>query len=344
MRYIGVIFVFVIFCVALSLFFESCSKTDIYKATVVPFETPEGFPQPAYSFANNPITKEGFELGKKLFYEGRLSQDGNYPCGSCHQPIAAFTTYQHDLSHGFNHSHTTRNAPGLANLAWYMAYKQDGSAKDIETVSLDHINSVIDMGGNMDAVVNKLRTDSTYKRLFKEAYGDERINSQRLLKALSQFVVSLVSSNSKYDRVIKKQEVFTTQEQSGYIQFKQSCASCHSEPLFTDLSYRNIGLLKSDFLNDVGRMKVTGNNADSLKFRVPGLRNVSATSYYTHDGRFSTLKNMINHYRTGIVQSATLDPLLKNGIALSDTQVDELIAFLKTLTDSSFLKNPRFQK
>ncbi len=141
---------------------------------------------------------------------------------------------------------------------------------------------------------------------------------------------------------MKGQASFTPQEQNGYALFKTNCNTCHTEPLFSDFSYRNIGLSINTSLRDYGRMKVTNNPSDSLKFRVPSLRNVALTSTYTHDGRIGTLRNMINHYRSGVVQSSTLDPLLVNSISLNDTQVDALIAFLKTLSDSSYLTNQRF--
>jgi cytochrome c peroxidase len=142
--------------------------------------------------------------------------------------------------------------------------------------------------------------------------------------------------------VIKGQASFTSQEHNGYALFKSNCNSCHKEPLFSDFSYRNIGLPLNHFLKDYGRMKVTNSSTDSLKFRVPSLRNVAITSTYTHDGRIGTLRNMLNHYRSGVVQSPTLDPLLVNGISLNDAQVDALIAFLKTLSDSSYLTDQHF--
>jgi len=306
------------------------------------FEIPQGFPLPQYSFQNNPVTKEGFELGKKLFYGGQLSKDGSISCASCHQQQAAFTTYDHDLSHGYNNSHTTRNAPGISNLAWYPAYYQDGGTNSLEGISLAHITSPIDMAESMDNVVFKVKKDKDYRKMFLAAFGDDSVNSQRILSSLSQFVINLVSYNSKYDLVMKGQASFTPQEQNGYTLFKTNCNSCHTEPLFSDFSYRNIGLPLNPFIKDYGRMKVTNTQSDSLKFRVPSLRNVALTSTYTHDGRIGTLRNMINHYRTGVVQSSTLDPMLANGISLSDAQVDALIAFLKTLSDSSYLTNPRF--
>ena len=336
-----------LFIISGSLLLESCSESDYmdrHQGTPLPFEVPAGFPAPAYDFNKNPLTKEGVELGRYLFYEGLLSKDSRFPCASCHQQIAAFTTFDHDLSHGYNNSHTKRNAPGLANLAWQQAYRQDGSAATLESVSLAHITASDEMAETMPNVVAKLQQDPKYKPLFKAAYGDERINEERLLKAITQFLLTMVSADSKYDQVKKGQATFTTQEQNGYQVFQAKCATCHKEPLFTDFSYRNIGLPVQTFLNDMGRMRVTNNRSDSLKFRVPSLRNVDLTAYYTHDGRSATMRHMVEHYRSRVEKGPTLDPLLTNGITLTNTELDNVLAFLRTLSDENFITNPKFRE
>jgi cytochrome c peroxidase len=165
-----------------------------------------------------------------------------------------------------------------------------------------------------------------------------------MYKAISQFVMNLVSADSKYDKIKRGQATFTTEEQQGYTVFQAKCATCHKEPLFTDFSYRNNGLEFDAGLNDHGRMRVTGSTADDLKFRVPSLRNAELTSYYGHDGRLSVFRMMIRHYRTTITQSPTLDPILKNGIQLTNAEEDALVAFVRTLSDSAFLNNPRFRE
>lgn len=323
---------------------EGCYEGDSIpraNATPLPFEVPAGFPAPAYDFQRNPLTKEGVELGRHLFYEGRLSKDGQFPCASCHQQVASFTTFEHDRSHGYNHSHTLRNAPALLNLAWQQAFRQDGSAATLEEVSLAHITAPDEMAETMAGVISKLQPDTTYKRLFRAAYGDERITDHRILNAITQFLLTIVTADSKYDRVKKGTATFTPQEENGYRVFQAQCATCHTEPLFTDFSYRNIGLPLDDFLRDFGRMRVTHNRADSLKFRVPSLRNVELTSYYTHDGRSGTMRHMVGHYRDRVEQGPTLDPLLTNGIALTNTELDNVLAFLRTLSNSSILHNPK---
>ena len=326
---------------------ESCNKNPVAYAEPpkpINFVTPPGFPAPTFSFQNNPLTEEGFLLGRKLFYDNRLSVDGTVSCGSCHQSVAAFTTFEHDRSHGVNHNHTLRNAPGLFNLAWYPYFNQDGSQTSLQKLYQDHINNPKEMGESDANVVNKIKNDTAYKRMFLQAYGKNEVTSEKMLKVLSQFLVQLVSANSKYDKVLQGQASFATDEADGYVVFKNKCASCHTEPLFTDFSFRNIGLPLDANLNDRGRMDFTGSSADSLKFRVPSLRNVYFTSYYAHDGRYNLPRGMIEHYRNGVIQSHSLDPELTNGIQISAFEENNLVAFLRTLSDSTFLNNPRYME
>lgn len=306
------------------------------------FTIPAGFPAPNYTFEGNPLTEEGFTLGRKLFYDGRLSKDGNFPCASCHQQVAAFATFDHPLSHGFNNQFTIRNAPGLFNLAWLKEFQWDGGINHIEVQPLAPITAPNEMAEDINNVLNKLQQDAEYRQLFKKAFGDETITSQRMLQAITQFVTSMVSANSKYDRVKRGQATFTTEEQNGYAIFQSKCTGCHAEPLFTDNSYRNTGIPVDPFLNDYGRMKITGRKEDSLKFRVPSLRNVYLTFPYGHDGRFYAVVSMLEHYSDGVQDGPTVDPLVKNKIPLSNVDKFYLQSFLRTLTDSSFIKDPRF--
>lgn len=312
----------------------------------IDFKIPEGWPKPANDiFAKNKLSEQGFQLGKKLFYDTRLSKDGsNISCANCHQQFAAFATYDHDFSHGQNDQHTTRNAPALFNLAWMNSYHWDGGVNHIEVQPLSPITSPTEMAENLANVLTKLKKDSSYPAMFKAAFGTTEINSQRMLKALAQFTGSIVSSNSKYDKVMRGTATFTYSEQNGYNVFKANCASCHPEPLFTDNSFRNNGLAINDFLKDYGRMKITGKAEDSLKFKVPSLRNVAVSFPYMHDGRVYSLGAVIDHYRNGIIQQTTLDPLLTKKINITDKQKNELVYFLYTLTDTSMTRNPRFAK
>jgi cytochrome c peroxidase len=307
-------------------------------------EIPAGFPQPVYQFEDNPLTKEGFELGRKLFYDGRLSQDNNHSCASCHQQIAAFGTFEHDRSHGVNNTHTLRNAPPLFNLAWQTKFHWDGEFNSLFDEAAHPIHGDHEMGETFTSVVNKIQKDPEYRKAFKKVFRTQFISPNDMLKALAQFTGYFTSANSKYDLVKKGTAAFTAQELNGYTVFQAKCATCHPEPLFTDNSFRNIGLPVDPLLNDHGRFLVTRDPADSLKFKVPSLRNVYITSNYMHDGRFNTLAQCLNHYRTGVQKNSTLDPLLTNGITLTNTEANDIGLFLRTLTDSSFIRDVRFEK
>ncbi|MBS1735683.1 MAG: cytochrome-c peroxidase [Bacteroidetes bacterium] len=328
------------------ILFIAASAFIIHEEQLLPHliqpEVPKGWPKPNNIFATNPLTEEGFQLGRKLFYDERLSKDGNFSCASCHQQFAAFATYDHDFSHGFNNQFTTRNAPSLQNLAWVPLYHWDGGVNHIEVQPLSPLTAPNEMAENIDSVLQKLRKDAVYKKMFKNAFGTELINSQRMLKALAQFTGSLVSANSKYDRFKNGQEKFNPSELHGYEVFKAKCATCHNEPLFTDNTFRNNGLPLNSFIKDFGRMRISNESKDSLKFRVPSLRNVGVTQPYMHDGRFYSLGQVIEHYRTGIQQSPTLDSSLREGIAFTKLEKYDLIIFLNTLTDTTFLKNKKY--
>lgn len=347
MRKLAIILLVVFFTTALVLL-EACKKKDgiitqPVITTPIKFVVPNGWPQPPTDiFAANPLTEEGFALGRKLFYDPRLSVDNTVACANCHQQFAAFATYDHDFSHGLNNTHTFRNAPGLFNLAWMQKMHWDGGVNHIEVQPLAPITNPIEMGETVEHVINKLKADTLYPKLFSKAFGSTEINSQKMLKALSQFMGSIVSSNSKYDKVKRGEASFTVTEQNGYTVYQTKCATCHPEPLFTDNSFRNNGMAVNPFLNDYGRLRITGNAADSLKFKVPSLRNVAVSLPYMHDGRLYSIGNVIDHYRFDIITTQpTLDPLLKNRISITNQEKNDLIYFLFALTDTTFTKDPR---
>lgn len=306
------------------------------------FIVPKGWPKPLYDFKKNPLTEEGFELGRKLFYDERLSKDSSISCASCHQQFGAFATFDHNLSHGFNNSFTTRNAPSLQNLAWQKDFMADGGINHLDLQPLAPMTAANEMGETIENIINKLKRDTAYLKKFNAAFGDEMINTQRMAKALSQFMLMMVSSNSKYDKVMRNEDSFNLPQRLGYEIFQKKCISCHAEPMFTDYSFRNNGMPLDKTLNDYGRMKITNNKNDSLKFRVPSLRNVAVTAPYGHDGRFFGLSNVMEHYRSKMSVGPTTDSLLQKKLPLSNFEIGQLTAFLYTLTDTSFLKNPMF--
>ncbi len=326
---------------------SSCKKKGTETSvnpTPLAFTIPQGFPQPQYDFSGNPLTQQGFDLGKKIFYDARLSSDGQVSCNSCHQQFASFVMFDHDLAHGVNNQHTNRNPQPLINLAWHKEMMWDGGITNIEVQPLAPFTAPNEMNLSIQEVINKLNADDSYRKLFIAAFGDETINTQRTLKALSQFMLMMVSANSKYDKYKRGEASFDALETLGYSVFQSKCNTCHKEPLFTDLSYRNIGLPINSFLLDKGRMKITNNVQDSLKFKVPTLRNASLTGPYTHDGRIGSIDAMIDHYRFSVVLDFSTDALVRNKISITNTEKASLIAFIKTLTDTSFTKDKRFEQ
>jgi len=324
----------------------ACSK-DAVEAVFAGFEKPEGFPEPVYRFADNKITKEGFELGRKLFYDPVLSANNTISCGSCHIQTSAFTHHGHSVSHGIFDRLGTRNSPPIMNLAWSTSFMWDGGVFDLDLQPIVPITSHVEMGDSMSNVLTKLRTSSMYPAMFSKAFGSSEITATRFLKALSQFMLMCVSNNAKYDSVTRGQAVFTTDEQAGYKLFQQKCGTCHQEPLFTDYSFRNNGLSISN-VNDEGRYAVTLNAGDRYKFKVPSLRNLDYTPPYMHDGRFLTIEAVLDHYAGEVQSTPNLDPLLHTGdqlgIAISPKEKVQLLAFLKTLDDRHFITDQRFSE
>ena len=340
----------------LGLFFfclYSCSKEDTddeYQNIPITFEIPSNFPDLAYDLENNPLTEKGFELGKKLFYDGRLASDGIVSCGFCHIQEDAFTHHGHTFSHGVGEAIGTRNTPPIQNLAFQTAFMWDGATTHLDLQPIIPFTSEIEMNGNFANAIAMMQADSEYRKLYKQAFTNGMINSENMLKALGQFMVLVTSSNSKFDKY-RRNEIggaLTTHELEGYALFNQKCASCHATDIFTDNSYRNNGLNINPAIDDKGRYRVTEFNEDKYKFRVPSLRNIEKTAPYMHDGRFFTLESVLNHYSSGITNSITLDPILNNsgaiGIPLSATEKAKLIAFLKTLTDNQYLTDKRFSE
>ena len=322
---------------------EACRKDKFTGGTELAIANPPGFPQ-RIQFINEKLTAERVQLGRRLFYDARLSSDGSLSCAGCHQQIAAFGTYDHDLSHGINGTHSNRNAPPLFNLLWRTSFGWDGRYNRIEDIIEAHLNSHIDMGGNAHHLPEKLKGLNSYQSYFKAAYGSNEITKERLLNALAQFTATMVSAATKYDSVKQSLATFTSMEQAGYTVFQNKCSSCHKEPLFTDNSFRNIGLPLNVAINDKGRMDATGKREDSLKFRVPSLRNLFKSYPFMHDGRFVAFSQVFDHYATGVQQSFTLDASLRNGIALTIAEQNALIEFLKAITDEKFVSNEKFWK
>jgi cytochrome c peroxidase len=315
---------------------------SIWQTTPIYLDVPKNWPKPVYDFSKNPLTEEGFQLGRHLFYDPILSRDNTISCASCHLQQTGFTHVDHDLSHGIDGKIGTRNSMTIMNLAWAKTFMWDGGVNHLDVQPLQPITSEVEMDETMENVVAKLKKSEKYQILFHQAFGEKEITGQLTLKALSQFVVLLTTTNSKYDKVMRNEESFTEMEEKGYALFKINCASCHQEPLFTNDNFENNGLAIDTTLNDNGRMRITQKESDKYKFKVPTLRNIQFTFPYMHDGRFETLNEVVKHYNSGIVNSPTLAKQLQKPMQLSDNERTEIVAFLKTLTDTEFLFNPRF--
>ncbi len=308
----------------------------------VELHVPNGFPKPVYKFKNNRLTPEKFMLGRMLFNDPILSKDSTTSCASCHQRIAAFGHIDHTLSHGIYGMIGKRNVPALQNLIWKDAFMWDGSIAHLEQQSIGPMTNPIEMDETMPHVISKLKANKDYVERFRLAFGDTDVTAERLLKSLTQFVGLMISANSRYDKYINGTDTFNASEKNGLSLFRANCSSCHKEPLFTDNTYRNNGLVPDTALKDKGRGGVSAVASDNYKFKVPSLRNVEMTYPYMHDGRFRKLRDVLNHYDNKEKHYKGADKAITKISKLSDHDKVDIIAFLLTLTDKTFLYDRRF--
>ena len=294
---------------------------------------------------DNPLTGERVVLGNKLFHETALSRDSSISCASCHQPDHTFTDPRR-FSVGVRAQTGTRHAMPLFNLAWKSSFFWDGRAPSLRAQALVPIQDHTEMDETLDHVTAKLAADPSYPPMFNAAFGTPEITPEKLGLAIEQYLLTLTSFNSKFDHAMQGKETLNEDEKRGFELFMTEndprtgqrgadCFHCHGGALFTDNQFHNNGLEPNDA--DPGRFRVTHNEADRNKFATPSLRNVARTGPYMHDGRFTTLEEVVAHYSTGVVRSATLDPNLakhpSNGLQLSPADQRALVAFLKTLSD-----------
>ncbi len=303
---------------------------------------PKSWPDPVYDFSRNPLSPEGIELGRRLFYDPILSADSSVSCANCHLSFTAFTHVDHALSHGINDSVGTRNSMTLMNMAWSNSFMWDGAVNHMDMQALAPISHPAEMGSSISDAVTKIKKVPSYASDFKKVFGTDQVSGERVLKSLAQFQLTLVSANSKYDKVMRDEpEVqFSEQEKKGYVLFQSHCNSCHQEPLFTTGEFENNGLDQDPFLKDLGRMTITKNPMDSMKFKVPTLRNIEFSRPYMHDGRFKSLTEVMGHYSSPKKASPTVSLSLSSSEELSSNDRVDIIAFLLTLSDKEFLFNP----
>lgn len=294
--------------------------------------------------ADNPMTVEGVALGRKLFYDNILSANNTMNCGSCHQLKNYFIDSNKQFSVGIDHVAGTRNSMPLFNIGYSPKFFWDGGAADLESQVMGPITNPVELHETMANVVAKLQADALYPSLFKKAFGTDVVSSKLIMQAIAQFERTMISANSKFDKVQRGEATFTAQEARGrdlYLDAnKGDCVHCHGfGSTFTDFEFRNTGL--DSIPVDKGRARITLLPTDEGKFKTPTLRNIAMTAPYMHDGRFLTLKTCIEHYNKNFHYTANLAAELKNlpKNRMTESEVDDLEAFLKTLTDEEFIHN-----
>lgn len=314
-----------------------------------------GLPEPELP-ADNPLTEQGVKLGRMLFYETRLSGDNSMACASCHNQENAFTDTSR-FSVGIDGLEGHRQAMSAVNMLWNTnGYFWDGRVQKLRDQSIMPIQDPLEMNETMENVVEKLEQDTLYTHQFFRAFGSENISSYRIGLALEQFMNSIVSYRSKYDLYLEGTATFTEEEELGMDLFFNEynpffpetsgadCGHCHGGKNFSSQEYMNNGL--DSIYNDDGRYEVTGLESDRGAMKVTTLRNIELTPPYMHDGRFKTLEEVIDHYNEGLHNNASLNPALAmtmgTGLMLTDTDKSALLAFLKTLTDTSLIQDSHY--
>jgi cytochrome c peroxidase len=329
--------------------------TADYNPQAYKLDLPFWLPTPIIP-TDNPLTLEGVALGRMLFYDPILSADSTQSCSSCHNPKLAFTDGQ-ATSVGIRGIRGKRSSMSLVNLAFNPnGFFWDGGVPTLEAQALLPIEDHLEMDDTWENVERKLRQHGKYPALFRKAFGIERkreLTRDLVVKAIAQFERTLISGNSKFDRIIWLNDGWLEDdEERGRRLFffepsdinHPGCSHCHFEPLYTDNNFHNNGLDAVPTLEafaDLGRGRVTKNRFDNGKFRAPTLRNIALTAPYMHDGRFATLEEVLEQYAAGghgvENENANIMPF-----PLSERDRRDLIAFLKTLTDTSFINNPAF--
>lgn len=350
--------------VLVALFLFACGQKDPVDPPAVFDPTPYvleigDFPTPDLP-ADNQLTVAGVQLGRMLFYEKSLSKDGTQACADCHLQQDAFSD-KRQFSIGVAGLPGKRQAMSVMNLAWHQnGLFWDGRAPRVRDQALKPIQDPLEMDETLPNVVAKLKADKKYTDQFIRAFGDATVNAERVALGLEQFMLSMVSSNSKYDQSLRNTATLSEAEMRGQVLFftefdpfngqkGAECFHCHAGHNFTNDEFMNNGLDTDAGMTDEGRSKVTNQAADRGRFKVPSLRNIALTPPYMHDGRFATLEEVVEHYNTGVKNSSTVEFILQynlqpGGLQLSAQDKSDLVAFLKTLSDPDFLTNKAYSK
>ncbi len=330
--------------------------------TQLSIEQSTGFPAPNIP-ADNPITEARSQLGRKLFYDKLLSSDQTISCASCHVQSDGFAD-ENQFSTGVGGAVGGRQGMAIFNLAWHNGgFFWDGRAATLREQAVGPIENPLEMNETLSNVVTKLTNSSEYPLMFAEAFGDANITADRIGLALENFMLTIVSNDSKYDQFLAGMATLTESEERGRRLFfgigpnnmngpgggpqaRANCVQCHGGANFDSPQFFNVGLDSDANISDIGREEVTGNPADRGKFKTTSLRNIAVTGPYMHDGRFSTLEQVLQFYNNGINASSTLAPQLQNaaenGMGLNAQDRQDIINFLNTLTDQTYLNNPDY--
>lgn len=309
--------------------------------TTVEIKAPLGLP-PVPIPEDNPPTAETIALGRKLYYDGRLSIDQSISCATCHHPDHGFSDGK-SVSDGVKGGRGKRNAPVVMNAAYYALQFWDGRAPSLEKQAEGPVANPIEMGMTHEGVVERIIADAPYKAEFDKAFGPGPVTYEKVAKAIASFERTIISGNSPFDRyqyggdkkamsaaAIRGLEVFRNPA-------KGNCATCHTiaekYALFTDNKFHNlgVGMNAKGELSDLGRFDQTKNDADRGAFKTPSLRNVALSAPYMHDGSHKTLKEVVDFYIGGGNSNEHLDKEIKT-LKLSKQQRDELVTFMEALT------------
>jgi cytochrome c peroxidase len=351
-----------ILMVITSVFLHSCKDDESDPQVVVHDTTAYSLDYGAFAAptipSDNVLSVQGVKLGRMLFYEKGLSGDGTLACAGCHRQEDAFSDTAR-FSTGIQGKFGGRQAMAIFNMLWHEnEFFWDGRAHLLRDQSILPIQDALEMDETLDNVVAKLSASQDYRDQFIRAFGNDEITSVKISQALEQFMNTIISNQSKYDKYLAGDVQLDSSELRGknlffaeYNEFfpDQSgadCAHCHSGDNFQNNRYINNGLDKEADFGDLGRGKVSKDVKDNAKFKVTSLRNIELTPPYMHDGRFNTLEEVVDHYNGGLNTSSTIDPALeatiKTGLMLDAQEKADLVAFLKTLTDQNLRTDPRY--
>lgn len=324
----------------------------------MPFELNIAKDYPKMSIpSSNPLTREGVKLGRKLFYDPIMSRDTTISCGTCHNSSMSFKDPE-GISKGIDDRSGRRTTMNLINVGYNRQNLfWDGRSESLEDQVSHPVEDRNELDHNWPALEKQIQRHKYYPADFRRAFGilsKDEITKELISKAIAQFERTLISSGTtRYDQALRGEIELTEDELAGYLMFVDAvpdlpdaeCGHCHAEPLFTTFEFKNNGIEDIDSLVDFpdkGRGEVTGTRQDNGKFKIPTLFNAAISPPYMHDGRFKTLEEVMDHYNSGGHRQANTDPLIQP-LGLTEKQVQQVIAFVKTLTDTAFLADPQFQ-